>query len=1154
MIFPKPLLTGFIPVAMLLLPISSADGAEKTFQWFRFKPLRQRDTPPTTLVQISEIRFLSYGTPLDLGNADAFVVDGSSPDGEGPEYAIDGDVSTKWLDFTMQPLVVRFPEPVGITGYGFTTANDATNRDPGNWRLEGSHDGIQWVLLDEQINASVPTSRYSPTQDFLLPQTVPPYSSFWHPEGLLRWTPEDDTASEFNRSFVPLRPRTVNETFKKNPHARLNEGGVTILSAFAPTSYTPSQGSRVQHYNAYSGWQYTDKLVFWGGSAGEGLILAPSAPIIDAAHRNGVPVLGTIFFPPTAYGGQFGFVDAMLQKDEAAFPVADKLIEMTRHYGFDGWFINQETAGGNSSDAGDMRDFISYFRSQAPDLEVQWYDAMTEGGFISWQNALTSSNDMFLRHNGNPVADSMFLNFWWSSSGLTNSRNLAISQGIDPYDVYAGVDFESGGYDASIDWSAIFPEGQAHKLSLAFYGQQAVFNHSGNPEQFQDRELLFFSGQNDDPSQTSSSSNWKGMAHYFPATTPVQSLPFVTNFNRGQGNSYHIDGTKVASYDWSNLSTQDVLPTWRWVVRSDGTKLTPTLRLGDAFYGGTSLVVEGNLNATNDIDLFASKLPITSQTRGQVVFKTGTSGTPSRMQLALTFDDAPNTPVYFSCGSTRSSGWTSATFNLGGHAGRTVGSIGLRFSSPTTTNGYSIKIGRLAFYDGSIVAASPASNLRVVQSDMLTADTFSVRLAWDPSPTSDIYYYNIFQRFPDNSRRYLGTTSAHAYYVPDLERAGNETIARLEVEAVGSNFGTSRPIQTSFSIPQPDGFDQEVTGVHIGTEGSWENRGDTGDKAFDNIPGTFFDAPTINGSWTGLDFGPRREKRITGIRYMPRNGWATRMKGGVFQGANNPDFSDAVTLFTVTDTPANGEYTSIPIGDPRLFRYFRYADDPNCNVAEIDVFGWGMPFAPGNAVARRFTSYTELSWNPASGAQTYRIESATTPSGPFSTLADGVISTNFTEPVSGTEPRYYRVTTRNPAGESPASTMQIVQVGAFESWQVAAFGDSTDIDLIGADADADHDGVPNLLEFVLKLDPTTPDAPAWEMTRDESGFSLRFRTPAVLTGTAVSVECSENLSQWSTSGLTLQSESIDPETREFHARVGLNETGRCFLRIVATQE
>ncbi len=80
----------------------------------------------------------------------------------------------------------------------------------------------------------------------------------------------------------------------------------------------------------------------------------------------------------------------LVQKDGSTFPVADKLIEMTEYYGFDGWFINQETAGGNAQLAQDMRDFMIYIQ-QNSDLEIQWYDAMTEAGESTGRTPLTTT-------------------------------------------------------------------------------------------------------------------------------------------------------------------------------------------------------------------------------------------------------------------------------------------------------------------------------------------------------------------------------------------------------------------------------------------------------------------------------------------------------------------------------------------------------------------------------------------------------------------------------------------------------------------------------------------------------------------------------------------------------------------------------------------
>ena len=89
-----------------------------------------------------------------------------------------------------------------------------------------------------------------------------------------------------------------------NPTARAGQARIQSLVAFGPTAGNPSQGSATADYYAPTHWAYVDELVFWGGSSGEGLILAPNAPVVDAAHRHGVPVLGNIFLPPVAYGGQ----------------------------------------------------------------------------------------------------------------------------------------------------------------------------------------------------------------------------------------------------------------------------------------------------------------------------------------------------------------------------------------------------------------------------------------------------------------------------------------------------------------------------------------------------------------------------------------------------------------------------------------------------------------------------------------------------------------------------------------------------------------------------------------------------------------------------------------------------------------------------------
>ena len=227
-------------------------------------------------------------------------------------------------------------------------------------------------------------------------------------------------------------------------------------------------------------------------------------------------MIGNVFLPPTAYGGQIQWVRDFVRRDGDRFPVADKMIQVARHYGFDGWFLNQETAGGNTQLANDMRDFIVYLKKSG--LRVIWYDAMTDSGSVSWQNALTARNRMFFEQS-----DEMFMNFWWSTQGLANSAALAQQMGRSPYDLASGVDVESNGYNTSVGWACVFPEGKPHVTSLGFYRPEWTFKSSTSPADFYSRDNRFWVGQNGDPSNTTTTASWKGVAHYVTELTPITS-------------------------------------------------------------------------------------------------------------------------------------------------------------------------------------------------------------------------------------------------------------------------------------------------------------------------------------------------------------------------------------------------------------------------------------------------------------------------------------------------------------------------------------------------------------------------------------------------------------------------------------------------------
>ena len=252
------------------------------------------------------------------------------------------------------------------------------------------------------------SSKYLETEEstFDKPMANQPETPYWFPEDLLAWSPENDPDFVYNRSSISLASRADKQSMTAANSTQNKDMKVAALSIMnGSTSGNAPHGINTANANVFSYWQYIDQLVYWGGSSGEGIIVAPSADVIDAAHKNGVPVLGTIFFPQTAHGGKIEWLNKFLEKDDQGnFPIADKLIEAADAYGFDGWFVNQETdtavesfdaaaAGEEPSGSAEggltkehavlMQAFIKQFKEKAGDsLDIMWYDIQTVPGFF----------------------------------------------------------------------------------------------------------------------------------------------------------------------------------------------------------------------------------------------------------------------------------------------------------------------------------------------------------------------------------------------------------------------------------------------------------------------------------------------------------------------------------------------------------------------------------------------------------------------------------------------------------------------------------------------------------------------------------------------------------------------------------------------------
>ena len=85
----------------------------------------------------------------------------TSPAGEGAAQLHDKNVNTKWVDFSVSPIICEFAAGSDVTRYTVSTANDAVERDPTQWALSHSLDGETWSLVHE-VTDVLPLERNLP--------------------------------------------------------------------------------------------------------------------------------------------------------------------------------------------------------------------------------------------------------------------------------------------------------------------------------------------------------------------------------------------------------------------------------------------------------------------------------------------------------------------------------------------------------------------------------------------------------------------------------------------------------------------------------------------------------------------------------------------------------------------------------------------------------------------------------------------------------------------------------------------------------------------------------------------------------------------------------------------------------------------------------
>ena len=629
-------------------------------------------------------------------------------------------------------------------------------------------------------------------------------------EDLLKWEPGAREDDAINRSSVELAKRyrghVVNE--KANKDAKVEALANTNSKA---KDHASVGGEEFKAY-AFDYWQYLNSMVFWEG-------LVPTPDVIDAGHRNGVPVLGTLFFNwSNSIADQEKFAEALKQDEDGTFPIARKLVDLAKYYGFDGYFINQETTGDIVTPLGKkMRDFMLYTKEYAAQVnhpvKYSWYDAMTYEYGRYHADGLGEYNYQFMEKEGDKVpADHFFANFNWTKEKNDYSVTMAKWLGRSQYDVFAGLELQQGGsYKTKVKWDALLDENGKLRLSLGLFAPDTITSLGKTGEDYHKNENIFFTGYQGDPTgQKPEDKDWYGIANLVADRTPAVGRTFTTSFNTGHGKKWFVDGKVSKDSEWNYRSVSGILPTWRWWQTSSGAKLQADYDFEDAYNGGNSLKFAGDLaeNTNQDVRLYSTKLEVTDKTKLRVAHKGG-KGSKVYVEFA--------TQKNYTYGGenarkelTLSDDWTKDEFDLSSLAGQTIYGIKLTFENTAALKGYQFNLGELTVTDNQEAPQAPTA-LKVAKQSLKNAQEAEAIVQFTGNKDAD--FYEVYEKDGDAWRLLTGS-SATTIYLPKVSRSASATGSsqELKVVAVGKNGLRSEAATTNFewgmtvqdtSLPRP---------------------------------------------------------------------------------------------------------------------------------------------------------------------------------------------------------------------------------------------------------------------------------------------------------------------------------------------------------------
>lgn len=332
-----------------------------------------------------------------------------------------------------------------------------------------------------------------------------------------------------------------------------------------------------------------------------------------------------------------------------------------------------------------------------------------------------------------------------------------------------------------------------------------------------------------DPSvdvETKEDTEWKGVSTYVVERTALTELPFVTNFSTGNGYGFYKNGELISMLDWNNRSISDVLPTYRYIIEDgEGNKLSADLDVGDAYYGGNSVILRGTVKqgVPSTIKMYSADMPVSDNMTFTTTARS--KGAEVALDAVLTLDDGSE--LILEGDKKVADAWTTVNYQTSELAGKTIKAISYRLTSDADSGSLQFRFGNITMIETDTVQIATVSNVQVLDSEFDEDGMYAgVRLSWDSDVESD--YYEVYRINQDQTKSLLGVSNTNSFYINTLPRTDETNKSTFEVIPVNQLLaeGTGATVTMDWpdnSIPKA-AFTADITLAAPGETITFQNQ------------------------------------------------------------------------------------------------------------------------------------------------------------------------------------------------------------------------------------------------------------------------------------------------------------------------------------------